>query len=114
MAELRYQSGFLNEFATEAEPGALPIGQNAPQKHPLGLYAEQFSGTAVYHAARAEPALVALPHSPVDGAQAVHAGAGTAADPRLAMSGCGHHAQPIALEPRSPSRRAPSTLWTAS
>jgi homogentisate 1,2-dioxygenase len=46
MAELRYQSGFLNEFATEAEPGALPIGQNAPQKHPLGLYAEQFSGTA--------------------------------------------------------------------
>jgi homogentisate 1,2-dioxygenase len=23
MAELRYQSGFLNEFATEAEPGAL-------------------------------------------------------------------------------------------
>jgi homogentisate 1,2-dioxygenase len=45
MAELRYQSGFLNEFATEAEPGALPVGQNAPQKHPLGLYAEQFSGT---------------------------------------------------------------------
>ncbi len=45
MAELRYQSGFLNEFATEAEPGALPQGQNAPQKHPLGLYAEQFSGT---------------------------------------------------------------------
>ena len=45
MAELHYQSGFLNEFATEAEPGALPIGQNAPQKHALGLYAEQFSGT---------------------------------------------------------------------
>ena len=46
MAELHYQSGFLNEFATEAEPGALPICQNTPQKHPLGLYAEQFSGTA--------------------------------------------------------------------
>ena len=46
MAELHYQSGFLNEFATEAESGALPQGQNAPQKHPLGLYAEQFSGTA--------------------------------------------------------------------
>ncbi len=45
MAELGYQSGFLNEFATEAEPGALPVGQNAPQKHALGLYAEQFSGT---------------------------------------------------------------------
>ncbi len=23
----------------------LPQGQNAPQKHPLGLYTEQFSGT---------------------------------------------------------------------
>jgi homogentisate 1,2-dioxygenase len=40
-----YQSGFANEFATEAVAGALPQGQNSPQKHPLGLYAEQFSGT---------------------------------------------------------------------
>jgi homogentisate 1,2-dioxygenase len=40
-----YQSGFGNEFATEAVPGALPQGQNAPQKHPLGLYTEQLSGT---------------------------------------------------------------------
>jgi homogentisate 1,2-dioxygenase len=46
MPDLLYNSGFLNEFATEAEPGALPHGQNSPQKHPLGLYAEQFSGTA--------------------------------------------------------------------
>src|SRR3974390_807864 len=44
--EIRYQSGFGNEFATEAVAGALPAGQNAPQKHPLGLYTEQFSGTA--------------------------------------------------------------------
>ena len=43
--ELRYQSGFANEFATEAVAGALPQGQNAPQKAPLGLYTEQFSGT---------------------------------------------------------------------
>lgn len=41
-----YQSGFGNEFATEAMPGALPEGQNSPQRAPLGLYAEQFSGTA--------------------------------------------------------------------
>ncbi|MBI2214495.1 MAG: homogentisate 1,2-dioxygenase [Acidobacteria bacterium] len=41
-----YQSGFANEFATESIPGALPIGQNAPQAAPLGLYAEQLSGTA--------------------------------------------------------------------
>jgi homogentisate 1,2-dioxygenase len=41
-----YQSGFGNEFASEAVPGALPQGQNSPQKAPYGLYAEQISGTA--------------------------------------------------------------------
>ena len=41
-----YQSGFGNEFASEALPGALPVGQNSPQKAPYGLYAELFSGTA--------------------------------------------------------------------
>lgn len=41
-----YQSGFGNEFATEAVSGALPQGQNSPQQAPLGLYAEQLSGTA--------------------------------------------------------------------
>ena len=41
-----YQTGFGNEFATEAIEGALPVGRNSPQKAPLGLYAEQFSGTA--------------------------------------------------------------------
>lgn len=45
-AELAYQSGFGNEFATEALPGALPGGQNSPQRVAYGLYAEQFSGTA--------------------------------------------------------------------
>lgn len=51
--DLKYQTGFGNEFATEAVEGALPIGQNSPQKAPLGLYAEQFSGTA-FTAPRAE------------------------------------------------------------
>ncbi|HEX7965559.1 MAG TPA: homogentisate 1,2-dioxygenase [Gammaproteobacteria bacterium] len=41
-----YQSGFGNEFATEALPGVLPEGRNSPQKVPYGLYAEQISGTA--------------------------------------------------------------------
>jgi homogentisate 1,2-dioxygenase len=45
-AALTYQSGFGNEFATEALPGALPEGQNSPQRAPYGLYAEQLSGTA--------------------------------------------------------------------
>lgn len=41
-----YLSGFGNQHATEALPGALPIGQNSPQRAPYGLYAEQLSGTA--------------------------------------------------------------------
>ena len=45
MSKLQYQSGFANEFATEAVAGALPQGQNAPQKSRFGLYTEQFSGT---------------------------------------------------------------------
>lgn len=44
--KLDYQSGFGNEFATEALPGALPEGQNSPQRPPYGLYAELVSGTA--------------------------------------------------------------------
>ncbi len=38
--------GFGNHFATEAAPGALPVGSNSPQQVPYGLYAEQLSGTA--------------------------------------------------------------------
>ena len=41
-----YQSGFGNQFATEALPGALPVGRNSPQRVAYGLYAEQLSGTA--------------------------------------------------------------------
>ncbi|MBL0040702.1 MAG: homogentisate 1,2-dioxygenase, partial [Xanthomonadales bacterium] len=44
--DLRYQSGFGNEFATEAIPGTLPVGRNSPQRVAHGLYAEQISGTA--------------------------------------------------------------------
>lgn len=45
-AHMRYQPGFRNHFATEALPGALPVGQNSPQRCPYGLYAEQLSGSA--------------------------------------------------------------------
>ena len=41
-----YQSGFGNEFASEAIAGALPEGRNSPQQVAHGLYAEQVSGTA--------------------------------------------------------------------
>lgn len=43
---LAYQSGFGNEFATEALAGTLPQGRNSPQRVAHGLYAEQLSGTA--------------------------------------------------------------------
>lgn len=41
-----YLSGFGNEHASEALPGALPQGRNSPQRVAYGLYAEQLSGTA--------------------------------------------------------------------
>ena len=43
---LSYQSGFGNEYASEAVPGALPQGRNSPQRVAHGLYAELISGTA--------------------------------------------------------------------
>jgi homogentisate 1,2-dioxygenase len=43
---IAYMAGFGNSFSTEAVSGALPIGRNSPQRPPLGLYAEQLSGTA--------------------------------------------------------------------
>ncbi|MBH5322013.1 homogentisate 1,2-dioxygenase [Aurantiacibacter sediminis] len=50
---MSYQTGFLNHFASEAVPGALPEGRNSPQKPAFGLYAEQFS-TSAFTAPRAE------------------------------------------------------------
>ncbi len=41
-----YIAGFGNDVSTEAVAGALPVGQNSPQRVPYGLYAEQLSGTA--------------------------------------------------------------------
>ena len=42
---LRMMPGFGNDFETEALPGALPQGQNSPQRGAYGLYAEQLSGS---------------------------------------------------------------------
>jgi homogentisate 1,2-dioxygenase len=43
---MNYQTGFGNEFASEAIAGVLPQAQNSPQRVAHGLYAEQLSGTA--------------------------------------------------------------------
>jgi homogentisate 1,2-dioxygenase len=75
--ELQYQTGFGNDCATEALPGALPLGRNSPQQCPYGLYAEQLSGTA-FTAPRSEnrrswlyrirPGAQHLPFEPFGGA----------------------------------------------
>jgi homogentisate 1,2-dioxygenase len=52
-AELRYMHGFGNDFQSEAMSGALPLGQNSPQRCPYGLYAEQMSGSAFTASGRA-------------------------------------------------------------
>ncbi len=46
MEQLEMQSGFGNQFSSEALSGTLPVGQNSPQKIAHGLYAEQISGSA--------------------------------------------------------------------
>ncbi len=55
-----YMPGFGNDFETEALPGALPVGQNSPQRCAYGLYAEQLVRLAFHSAAREERALVAV------------------------------------------------------
>jgi homogentisate 1,2-dioxygenase len=51
--KLKYQTGFGNTFSSEAVKGALPLGQNSPQRAPRGLYTEVLSFTA-FTAPRAE------------------------------------------------------------
>jgi homogentisate 1,2-dioxygenase len=43
---MNYMTGFGNQHASEAVPGALPIGRNSPQRAAHGLYAELLSGSA--------------------------------------------------------------------
>ena len=81
-ADAGYQSGFGNEFASEALAGALPVGRNSPQRCPYGLYAEQLSGTA-FTAPRADnrrswlyrirPSAMHAPFEPIDAGRIVGA-----------------------------------------
>ncbi|KWF10839.1 homogentisate 1,2-dioxygenase [Burkholderia pseudomultivorans] len=88
-ASAGYLSGFANEFATEALPGALPHGRNSPQRAPYGLYAEQLSGTAFTaprgHNRRSwlyriRPAAVHRPFEPFAGPQRLVSEFGDSAD----------------------------------
>jgi homogentisate 1,2-dioxygenase len=85
MAAQGYMSGFGSHFASEALPGALPVGRNSPQRPAFGLYAEQLSGTA-FTAPRAEnrrswlyrmrPSAEHPPYRPYQGARLFAAGTG--------------------------------------
>jgi len=46
VATLRYLPGFGAHHETEAIEGALPVGQNSPQRTPFGLYTEHLTGSA--------------------------------------------------------------------
>ena len=71
MSDLRYQSGFGNEFATEAVPGALPKGQNAPQNASAGSLHGAVQRHGVHRARGTEPAHLDLPHSAFGDARAL-------------------------------------------
>jgi homogentisate 1,2-dioxygenase len=70
-----YQFGFGNEFETEAMAGALPKGQNSPQRVPFGLYSELISGASFYaprhlnrrsYVFRIRPSIVSAEYEPWD------------------------------------------------
>ncbi len=110
-----YLSGFGNEHASEALPGALPQGRNSPQRAPLGLYAEQISGTAFTAPRGAEPP---LPGCTASGLRRCTAPSGRIDNRLVAQRALGRGrgaAQPVALGPAAacPTRRPiSSTAWS--
>src|SRR5262249_8226251 len=65
-----YMPGFGNDFETEALPGALPVGQNSPQRTAYGLLRRAAVGLALHRPAWHQRALLALPHPSVGAARA--------------------------------------------
>ena len=59
---LSYMPGFGNDFETESLPGALPQGQNSPQRPRLRALCRTAFRLALHRAARHQRALLALPH----------------------------------------------------
>ncbi len=115
---LAYQSGFRNEFATEALPGALPVGRNSPQRCAYGLYAEQLTGRAftaprganlsswLY---RIRPAAMHLPFEPMNAGSIVSDFAAVPAPPdQLRWNPFGMPAEPTDFID-GPDRRWPAT-----
>ena len=72
-ATFGYQSGFGNEFATEAVPGALPVGQNCAAAGAARALRRATQRQPLHRAARHQPAHLDVSHPPLRHAQAVTA-----------------------------------------
>jgi homogentisate 1,2-dioxygenase len=114
--DLRYQTGFGAHLSTEAVAGALPVGQNSPQRVPFGLYAEQLSGTA-FTAPRHEnkrswlyrlrPSAGHGPYQPYAQAKLVSAFDGPVTPNRLRWN-------PLGSRPPRPTLSTASSPWPAT
>ena len=104
-SDLHYQSGFGNEFASEAVPGALPQGRNSPQQAPHGPVRRAAVGHRVHRAARDEPPHLDVPPPAVGGERRLCAVSAAAVDQRRGRRRR-HAARPAALEPVCDPRRA--------
>ncbi len=101
---LQYQTGFNNQFATEARPGALPQGpQLAAEAAARPLRRTDFRHR-LHRAARREPPHLDLSHAAVGGSQALCAHR-QRAYPLGAVRRRGGDAVAVALEPGSRSRQ---------
>ena len=95
-------------------PGALPVGQNAPQRVPFGLYAEQLSGTPFTAPRALNRRTWALSHSPSRDAQALSTDRRTGLLRSLAVRRSRRVAQSTALESRADPARGRRISSTAS
>ncbi|KAI6244296.1 Homogentisate 1,2-dioxygenase [Aphelenchoides fujianensis] len=89
--DLRYQTGFGSYFETEAHPGALPVGQNSPQKVPSPLAQDKlvsvFGGPVTPNRLRWDP--LEIPTTPTDFVDGLVTLAGNAE--AATLSGIGVH-----------------------
>ena len=112
-SDSKYQSGFANEFATEALPGALPDRAQLAAARAVRPVRRTAVGHRVHRAAARQPALVAVPHPPGGDARAVRAHRRRAAS-SAASTRCRRRPTSCAgIRCRCrPSRPTSSTAWS--
>ena len=98
MPELKYQSGFGNEFATEALPPASRSARTRPRStaRPVHRTSQRL---LLHRAARPEPPHMDVPHPPLGHARALSSNSLRNADAQRPFQRRAHAAQPDALGP---------------